>query len=78
MWEFVLAVFPIIAPLFYFLFYAHDIFGLPKISVLIYIASLAIGFMYWPPLVLGTLVLAWVLMIGSWALLVWQIFTYKD
>ncbi|MCK4743308.1 MAG: hypothetical protein KAT25_05775 [Sulfuriflexus sp.] len=69
-----LALFPIVVPLFYFLFYAHDIFGLPRISVLIYIASLAIGFMYWPPLAIGTLVLAWVLMIGSWAWLIWQIF----
>ena len=64
----------LLGPLFYFLFYAHDIFNLPKWSALIYIAGVASGFVFWPPIASITVTLAWILVIGSWLWLLWQIF----
>ena len=64
-------------PLLFFMFYAHDIFGLSKFSPLIYISGLAIGFLWWEPLVSITLTLSWLLVIGSWAYIVIGIFRYK-
>lgn len=64
-----------LAPVLYLLFYAHEIFGLPKSLILIYLLGLVIGFFFWKPLVLITLVITWSLMIISWLILLWQLFT---
>jgi len=64
----------IFGPLFYFLFYAHDIFGLPKWLVLIYVLGVVSGFVVWPPITSIMVTIAWALVIGSWLWILWGIF----
>ena len=64
----------VFGPLFYFLFYAHDIFGLPKWLALIYVVGVVLGFTVWAPIVSITVSIAWILVIGSWSWILWNIF----
>ena len=68
----------IFGPLFYFLFYAHDIFGLPKWLSLIYVVGVVAGFVAWPPIASITVSISWLLVIGSWIWIIWNIFKSQD
>ena len=63
-----------LGPVLYLLFYAHEIFELPKFTILIYLLGIALGFLAWKPLVLITLVIIWSLIIISWVMIMWKIF----
>jgi hypothetical protein len=67
----------VLGPVFYFLFYGSDIFGLPKASILLYIAAVVLGHIYWKPLVLITLALTWSLIVISWGMILWGIIRGK-
>lgn len=64
-------------PFFFFLFYGHEIFGLPRYLVLVYLAGLAIGFTLWKPMLLITLSLSWIIVVSSYVRMLWGIFFYK-
>lgn len=68
----------ILGPLFYLLFFAHEIFDYSKLTALAYIAGLAIGFTLWKPLVLITLTVSWSFVIGSWLWIVWNMMRAKE
>jgi len=68
----------VLGPLFYFLFIGYTIFEIPRISVVIYVAALIVGHFYWPPLVLITLGIAWLIAMTTWSWMMWKIFTKKD
>ncbi len=67
-----------LGPVLYLLFYAHEIFGLPKLTILVYLLGLALGFLVWKPLVLITLIITWSLILLSWVILIWNILRYKS
>ena len=66
-----------LGPIFYFLFFGSDIFGLPGYTVILYIIGLVVGFTLWKPMVLITLGLTWGLIIISWGMLFWGIVRQK-
>ena len=61
----------ILGPLFHFLTYGGEIFGLPKYSAIIYIAAMVLGFVVWKPLLLITSAVAWGIIVINWGMLIW-------
>ena len=61
----------ILGPLFHFLAYGSEIFGLPKYSAIIYIAAMVLGFAVWNPLLLITSGVAWGIIVINWGMLIW-------
>ena len=61
----------IFAPVFHFIGFGSEIFGLPKYSVIVYIAAMVLGFMLWKPLVLITSTIAWGIIVINWGMLIW-------
>ena len=70
-------IFFALGPLMHFLFYGNEVFGIPKLTTLLYLLGFAAGFTIWNPMLIITLSIGWLVVIGNWALLIWGILRYE-
>lgn len=72
-----LEIYLFFVPLLFLIFYGSEICGFPKLSLLLYISGIIIGFYFWQPMLTITLIVGWSVCVICWILYVWGIFRQK-